>query len=77
MKPLYSHPIFSQLELFTYGCDFVSFNTDKADAFIAKLKSVFQNKENMVQEIGETPSPDKYPSEQAVKEYVDKVLNGE
>lgn len=56
----------------------MSFSRQKADAFIAKLKSVFQTKANMVQEISETdPSPDKYPSEKAIKEYIDKKFSEE
>lgn len=52
----------------------MSFSRQKADAFIAKLKSVFQTKANMVQEISDNPSPDKYPSEKAIKEYIDQKL---
>lgn len=56
----------------------MSFSRQKADAFIAKLKNVFQTKANIVQEISETdPSPDKYPSEKAIKEYIDKKFSEE
>lgn len=52
----------------------MSFSKNKADAFINKLKTVFQTKSNMVDNINEKSTEDTYPSTLATKKYLDAKM---